>query len=84
LDILIFWIGYQVDAARQLLMAIEPSHVHAIRSKQLSRIVLTKEAEMVKHMVVEGLLSEKHAETFLHDIRKDAAKINKETNRMYR
>lgn len=56
----------------------------AIRSKQISRTVLAKEAEMVKHMVEEGLLTSKHAEEFLETITHDVVEIESQRNRMYR
>lgn len=58
--------------------------VLAIRSKQAARLVLAKEAEMVKNMVHEGLLSPAHAEEFLEEISADTEKIEQERNRMYK
>jgi polyhydroxyalkanoate synthesis regulator phasin len=47
-------------------------------------LVLAKEAEMVKSMVQEGLITSNHAEEFLEEIGSDTARIEKERNRMYR
>lgn len=58
--------------------------VGAIRSKQAARLVLAKEAEMVRNMVQEGLLTPHHAEEFLEEISHDTQRIEQERNRMYR
>ena len=46
--------------------------------------MLAKEAEMVKSMMQEGLITNNHAEEFLEEIGEDTARIEKERNRMYR
>jgi hypothetical protein len=63
---------------------ISPNTVAAIRSKQASRLLLAKEAEMVRHMVDEGLLTETHAEAFLSEITEDTQRIEKARNQLYR
>jgi hypothetical protein len=55
-----------------------------IARKQIARTILAKEAEMVKNMMTEGLLSEKHAHEFFQEIGEDVAKIEIERNSMYR
>lgn len=67
-----------------MLLAMNPETVSAIRSKQAARLVLAKEAEIVKNMVHEGLLTPQHAEEFLEEIGKDTERIEKERNRMYK
>jgi polyhydroxyalkanoate synthesis regulator phasin len=47
-------------------------------------MVLAKEAEMVKSLVEEGLLTPKHAEEFLEEISEDTHRIEKERNQLYR
>jgi polyhydroxyalkanoate synthesis regulator phasin len=47
-------------------------------------MVLSKEAEMVKNLVAEGLLTPKNAEEFLEQIINDTANIERERNRMHR
>lgn len=58
--------------------------VTGIRSKQAARMVLAKEAEMVKSLVEEGLLTPKHAEEFLEEISYDTGKIEKDRNKLYK
>jgi polyhydroxyalkanoate synthesis regulator phasin len=58
--------------------------IAAIRSKQAVRMVLAKEAEMVKSLVEEGLLTPKHAEEFLEEIGKDTNRIENKRNRLYK
>lgn len=67
-----------------MLSSMSSETVTAIRSKQAARLVLAKEAEMVKSMVEEGLLTPVHAEEFLEEISKDTERIEKERNRMYK
>lgn len=78
------FIHSQVEKARRMLLAMNPETVSAIRSKQAARLVLAKEAEIVKNMVHEGLLTPQHAEEFLEEISKDTERIEKERNRMYK
>jgi polyhydroxyalkanoate synthesis regulator phasin len=73
-----------VEKARRMLLAMNAETVSAIRSKQAARLVLAKEAEIVKNMVNEGLLTPQHAEEFLEEISKDTERIEKERNRMYK
>jgi polyhydroxyalkanoate synthesis regulator phasin len=58
--------------------------VAAIKSKQAARLVLAKQAELVKNMVQEGLLTSQHAEEFLEEISHDTERIEKERNRLYK
>lgn len=58
--------------------------VSAIRSKQAARMVLAKEAEIVKNLVSEGLLTPQYAEAFLEEISHDTARIERERDLMYR
>ena len=74
----------QVDKARQRLIQIDADALKAIRSKQAARMVLSKEAEMVKNLVAEGLLTTKNAEEFLEQITNDTANIERERNLMHR
>jgi hypothetical protein len=80
-------IGESMDAVRKAKLRLDAMSVDtitAIRSKQAARLVLAKEAEMVKSMVQEGLITSNHAEEFLEEIGSDTARIEKERNRMYR
>lgn len=70
-------------AAKAWLSAKNPTTVAAIKSKQAARLVLAKQAELVKHMVSEGLLTTRHAEIFLEEISQDTQRIEQERNRMY-
>lgn len=63
---------------------IPDATIAGIRTKQAARALLSKEVELIKHMVEEGLLSEKHAEQFLQEISDDAAKIEKQRKALYR
>ncbi len=56
----------------------------SIARKQIARTILAKEAEMVKNMMEEGLLSSRHAQEFLEEIGSDVARIEKQRNDMYR
>jgi polyhydroxyalkanoate synthesis regulator phasin len=58
--------------------------ITAIRSKQAARMVLAKEAEMIKNLVNEGLLTTRHAEQFLEEISNDTHRIEKNRNKLYR
>jgi hypothetical protein len=73
-----------VELAKKRLQSMNPNTVGAIRSKQAARLVLSKEAELVKAMVHEGLLSSSHAEEFLEEIGHDTDQIERDRNRMYR
>jgi hypothetical protein len=73
-----------VEIAERKLAAMDRDTIAAIRNKQAARMLLSKQAEIVKGMVTEGLLTSKHAEEFLDEISEDAARIEKERNQMYR
>lgn len=73
-----------VKNAKKMLNLIPRETFLTIRSKQASRLVLSYEADLVKEMVKEGLLSMKHAEEFLHDINKDTSRIENERTKMYK
>lgn len=51
-----------VQLAKRRLAAMPADTVAAIRSKQAARMLLAKQAELVRNMVQEGLLTPKHAE----------------------
>lgn len=72
-----------VEKAKRRLSSMSSDTVAAIRSKQAARMVLAKEAELVKNLVQEGLLTKGHAEEFLEEITDDTAKIEEKRNRMY-
>ena len=73
-----------VRMARSKLAKISPETVHAIRAKQASRMLLAKEAEIVKTMVEEGLLTNSHAEDFLEDITHDTQRLEAARNALYK
>jgi NhaP-type Na+/H+ or K+/H+ antiporter len=73
-----------VAYAKQMLDAMSPTTLSQIKSKQAARTILAKQADIVKHMLQEGLLSPKHAEEFITEISEDAVKIEKKRNQMYR
>ena len=73
-----------MEEAKQRLQQMDTETVSAIRSKQAARMVLSKEAEMVKNLVNEGLLTPKYAQEFLEEISEDTSQIEKERNMMYR
>ena len=73
----------QVDAARKLLGAMSADTVAKIRAKQAAALVLTKQAELIKNMVGEGLLTPQHAEEFLVEISDDLQRMEKDRNKMY-
>ncbi len=62
---------------------MDSSHVSKIRSKQAVSLVLTKQAEIIEHMVSEGLLNAKQAEEFLEEIGEDLQRMDKQRNKMY-
>lgn len=64
-----------------MLAQIPQDTIAAIRSKQVAQTLLSKQAEVVKDMVREGLLATKHAEQFLEEISEDASNI--ETDRYH-
>lgn len=74
----------QVAKAREKLREMNSETVAAIKSKQVARVVLAKQAELVQQMVHEGLLTPNYAEDFLEEISHDTQRIEKERNRMYR
>lgn len=57
--------------------------VAKIRAKQAAALVLTKQAELIKNMVSEGLLTPQHAEEFLMEISDDLQRMEKDRNKMY-
>lgn len=57
--------------AKNFLNAIDRVSVETINSVQVILMLLTKEVELIKSMVNEGLLSENYAEEFLGEISKD-------------
>lgn len=69
--------------ARRRLENINPETVAAIRTKQAAALILAKQAEEVKDMVQEGLLTVKDAEAIIQDINRDMAGIEQKRNRMY-
>lgn len=78
-----FLASLQVEAARHLLNAMSADTVAKIRAKQAAALVLTKQAEMIKNMVGEGLLTPQHAEEFLEEIGNDLQRMDKDRNKMY-
>ena len=72
-----------MDIARPLLNSMNPDTVAKIRAKQAAALVLTKQAELIKNMVEEGLLTTQHAEEFLEDISRDLQRMDKDRNQMY-
>jgi hypothetical protein len=62
---------------------MSPSTVHQIQVKQTARAVLAKEAELVKVMLQEGLLTPTDAEELLEEIGVDTAEIERSRNSMY-
>jgi len=73
-----------VEKAKQILSSMDASLVAAIQAKQMSLLVLAKEADMVKHLVEEGLLTDKHAGEFFEMIDQDAMAVEKSRNKMIR
>jgi len=74
----------QVEEAKKRLNSMSTETVSAIRSKQAARMVLAKEAEIVKNLLSEGLLTTKYAEEFLEEISHDTARIERKRDLMYR
>jgi len=72
-----------VEVAKHLLNAMSPDTVAKIRAKQAAALVLTKQAELIKTMVGEGLLTTHHAEEFLEEISDDLQRMDKDRNKMY-
>eukprot|EP01031_Cornospumella_fuschlensis_P033524 gene33524-40559_t len=73
-----------VEIAKARLAQINLETVAAIRSKQAARLVLSRQADLVKTMMNEGLLTAAHAEEFLAEITRDTQRIEKERYRMYK
>lgn len=69
--------------ARRRLDNVNPETVRAIRTKQAGALILTEQAEEVKHMVDEGLLKPKDAEEIIAVINSDMQGINEKRNKMY-
>jgi len=69
--------------ARRRLEDINPDTVAAIRTKQAGALILTRQAEEVKDMVQEGLITQKDAEDIIHVINSDMQGINQKRNLMY-
>lgn len=67
-----------VQRAKAVLSLFSEETVVAVRSKQRRYMILTKQVELVKGMVKEGLLAQKHAEQFIEDIIYDYRQIDKE------
>jgi NhaP-type Na+/H+ or K+/H+ antiporter/polyhydroxyalkanoate synthesis regulator phasin len=72
-----------VNRARKRLNEIPKVIVKDIRARQVSRMVLAKEAELVKNMVEEGLLSSAHATVFMEEIRNDVRNIEDDREQFY-
>eukprot|EP00600_Ochromonadales_sp_CCMP1393_P001641 CAMPEP_0174982048 /NCGR_PEP_ID=MMETSP0004_2-20121128/16250_1 /TAXON_ID=420556 /ORGANISM="Ochromonas sp., Strain CCMP1393" /LENGTH=1017 /DNA_ID=CAMNT_0016233903 /DNA_START=17 /DNA_END=3070 /DNA_ORIENTATION=- len=72
-----------VEMARNMLDAMSPETVTQIRAKQAAALVLNKQAEMVKHMVSEGVLSSNHAESILEEVSEDLSRLENSQNTMY-
>ena len=53
-----------------------------IRSKQRRYMILSKQVDLVKKMVSEGLLNKKYAELFIEDVIADNKIVDKERSRM--
>ena len=62
---------------------INPDTVAAIRTKQAGALILTRQADTVKEMVQEGLITQKDAEEIIHVINSDMQGINRKRNLMY-
>ncbi len=73
----------QVKMARRRLEDINPDTVAAIRTKQAGALILTRQADEVKDMVQEGLITQKDAEDIIHVINSDMQGINQKRNLMY-
>ena len=52
--------------------------VAKIKAKQAAALVLTKQAEIIKTMVSEGLLTPQHAEEFLEEIGNDLQRMEEQ------
>jgi hypothetical protein len=69
--------------ARKRLNEIPKAIVQDIRSRQVSRMVLAKESELVKNMVDEGLLASTHAAIFMEEIQSDIRVIEDDRRQFY-
>ena len=74
----------QVNEAKKRLNAINKETIAAIRTKQAAALILTKEAEMVKYMMEEGLLTHTDAEDILEQITVDMKLIEKKRNLIFK
>uniref|UniRef100_A0A7S3GWZ5 Uncharacterized protein n=1 Tax=Spumella elongata TaxID=89044 RepID=A0A7S3GWZ5_9STRA len=72
-----------VKMARRRLEDINPDTVAAIRTKQAGALILTRQADTVKEMVQEGLITQKDAEEIIQVINSDMQGINRKRNLMY-
>lgn len=73
-----------VASAKAMVLLMNAETLGAIKAKQVARVVLAKQAELVQQMVREGLLTPSYAEDFLEEISQDTQRIEKERNRMYK
>lgn len=69
--------------AKRRLENINPETVAAIRTKQAGALVLTRQADAVRDMVQEGLITQKDAEEIVRVINSDMQGINHKRNLMY-
>lgn len=74
----------KVEEAKKKLKAIPEGLADSIQSKIAARIMLAKQALMVKKLMHEGLLSPGHAEEFLDQIDIDTSKVEKSRSKSYR
>ena len=74
----------QVAAASARLASFDATEVTEIRSKQAARMLLAKEADIVRTLLSEGVITIKHAEDMLSAIADNTARLEKERNQLYR
>ncbi|KAJ1435051.1 Sodium/hydrogen exchanger family-domain-containing protein [Ochromonadaceae sp. CCMP2298] len=73
-----------VEDARRRLEAMNHGTIAAIKTKQAAYLVLIQQADMVKSMVSQGLLSPNDAEGIIEQITKDMAGVKAKRKKMYR
>lgn len=73
-----------VERARERLGLIEKDSINEIRAKQAAMTVLAREAELVKTMTEEGLLSASQAENLLEEITDDRHTLEMNQDNIFR
>jgi hypothetical protein len=67
-----------VALAQQCLLDIDPTTLVNIRRKQAARVLLTKEGDIIRNMLHEGMLTIAQAEEMLEVVTEDSLRVDKD------